>query len=559
MRINKKNLKWWQKTIVYEAYPSSFQDTDGDGIGNLKGITMHLDYLKSFGVGAIWLTPVYASPMKDNGYDISDYYAINPTYGSMEDMEELIAEAKKRGIRIVMDMVFNHTSDKNAWFTESASSRDNAKADWYIWRDAKEDGSAPNNWGGIFGGSVWTWCETRQQYYLHTFGDFQPDLNWENPEVRRALYDVANFWLDKGVGGFRLDAVTYIKKPKELADGPVNPFMGYASVHDMTANTEGILDFLHEFRSMAVEGHDIFAVGEANGVSSDELDKWVGEKGVFDMLFEFSHVNVQFDGPQNWCQTRPWKLTDLKKAFFDSQKATENTGWYPIFLENHDQPRSVNHFLPADAENQAAAKALGMLATTLRGTPFIYQGEELGMTNVQRQSIEDYDDVLSINQYEIALNKGFTKEEALACVMEYSRDNARTPMQWDASENAGFSAGRPWLGVNPNFKTVNAALQENDESSVLNWYRSLYRLREEYSLLIDGDFGELFSDSEEIFAYTRENDNQKAIILINFTGKNVSYDAQQVFDAQPALFSGKSCVAGSLEPYQAVCYIKDKG
>lgn len=329
-------LKWWQQTAVYQIYPRSFQDTTGSGEGDIAGVTRHLDYLKKLGVGAIWLTPVYPSPMVDNGYDISDYTAIDGRYGTIEDMDTLIAEGKKRDIRVVMDLVYNHTSDQHAWFQESKRSRTNDKADWYIWRDAKEDGSAPTNWRSIFGGSAWTWCEERQQYYLHTFAVEQPDLNWENPAVRQALYDAANFWIAKGVGGFRIDAIVYIKKPAVFTDGPVDGADGLSSIHKMIANTPGILDFLHEFRRKVFDGHDIFTVAEANGVTPADLPQWVGKDGAFSMLFEFSHVNLEFPDDEVWCRAEKWPLTKLKKALSDSQQATAANGWYPIFFENHD-------------------------------------------------------------------------------------------------------------------------------------------------------------------------------------------------------------------------------
>lgn len=560
-------MKWWQNTIVYELYPNSFKDSDGDGYGDLKGITSELDHLKSLGVGAIWLTPVYVSPMGDNGYDVADYYSINPRYGTMEDMDELVEEAKKREIRIVMDLVFNHTSNECEWFKESASSRDNDKSDWYIWADPKEDGSVPNNWRGVFGGSVWTYCETRGQYYLHTFGDFQPDVNWENPKVRNALYDIANFWINKGVGGFRLDAITYIKKPADMSDGPVDAPDNMVSVHSMTANTDGILDFLHEFKDQVQEGKDIFVVGEANGVPASELPLWVGENGVFDMIFEFSHVNVQFSGGEVWYNTKDWKLTELKKCFSDSQKATKDNGWYPVFLENHDQPRSINHFLPADADPVQGAKVLGMLMMTLRGTPFMYEGQEIGMTNIDWDNIEDYDDISSHNQFQMAKLNGLTTKQAMECVKRFSRDNSRTPMQWTDGENAGFTDGTPWLPVNSNYKTVNVASENENSGSVLCFYHQLKTLRDEHEVLKDGNYTELFQNSEKIFAYCRENAKEKIIILLNFTGEAVEVkmddlgiESQTGFrmllsncEGERASEVSKQTEKVNLYPYEAMC------
>ena len=549
-------LKWWQKTLVYELYPSSFLDTNGDGLGDLRGVIQKLDYLKDLGVGAIWLTPIYASPMGDNGYDVSDYYAINPLYGTMEDMDELLCEAKKRHIRIVMDLVVNHTSEECAWFKASSSSKDNPYSDWYIWRDAKPNGQEPNNWGGIFGGSAWTWCEARQQYYLHTFAPFQPDLNWENPAVRQAIYAIANFWLDKGVGGFRIDAVPYIKKPASFADGPVNEATGFAPIHRETANSPGILDFLHEFKHQVEDGKDIFTVGEANGVTADALPQWVGVNGVFDMIFEFNHLDVKFADGEVWYKTKNWHLTELKKLMSASQKQTATNGWYPIFLENHGQPRSVSSFLPQAKDKQLAAKALGMLLLTLRGTPFIYQGEELGMSNVTWTDIASFNDLSTKNQYQLALDNGLTPKQAIDVMQEHSRDNARTPMQWSAAPHAGFTTGKPWLEVNANYVAINAAKEQQDASSVLSWYKQLKELRAKHSVLINGSYEELLCESETIFAYKRTNEQESALIFINFTDKPQSYPLELVAGVQLALASLDAAEKGLLRPYEAVCWVQ---
>ena len=510
-------LKWWQKAIVYQVYPKSFQDTTGTGTGDIKGITSRLDYLKALGVGAVWLCPVYPSSNVDNGYDISDYTGINPAFGTMKDFDELIAEADKRGIKIVMDLVFNHTSDRHEWFLQSKQDRTNPKADWYIWRDAKPDGSVPTNWRGIFGGSAWEWCRERGQYYLHTFAKEQPDLNWENPDVRRALYDAANFWLDKGVGGFRIDAITYIKKPSEFLDGKPDGKEGTINIHLMTANTPGILDFLREFRREVFDGHDIFTVGEANGVSADELPDWVGANGVFNMLFEFSHVDLPLNESEIWCYPVKWTLRDLKHALSSSQHATARNGWCPVFFENHDQPRSVNHFFPEGADTQKAAKVLATVLLTLRGTPFIYQGQELGMSNVSWPDINTYDDISTKGQYAFALNEGFSPEEAMKFVHYFSRDNARTPMQWDNSPNAGFSTARSWLPVNENYITVNARTEEQNPDSVLSWYRRLAEFRRNHEELTAGDYREIMTDSEEVFAFERMLDGRRIITAANFS------------------------------------------
>ena len=548
-----KATHWWQNTAVYQIYPKSFNDTRGKGTGDLRGITEKLDYLKSLGAGALWLTPVYPSPMVDNGYDISDYCGIHPDFGTLADMEELIAEAKKRGMRIVMDLVYNHTSDQHPWFLESKKNRTNAKSDWYIWRDAKEDGSAPTNWRGIFGGSAWTYSEERGQYYLHTFAEAQPDLNWENPEVREALFAAANFWLAKGVGGFRIDAITYIKKPAVFTDGEPDAADGMTSVHDMTANTPGILDFLHEFRARVFDGHDIFTVGEANGVTPEELPLWVGENGVFSMLFEFSHVLVPYEGGECWHKALPWPLTKLKRALTASQHATAREGWFPIYFENHDRARSVNYFFPKGADKKLAAKVLASVLFTLRGTPFIYEGEELGMTNVAWDSIDAYDDISSHGQYALALEDGFSKEEALGFVHFNSRDNARTPMQWTAERHAGFTSGTPWLPVNENYRTLNAAAEEKDADSVLHFYRHLAKLRETIPALLDGVYEELLEENEQIYAFSRTLGKTCIKTAVNFSTKDA---------ALPAGFLRGTRLAGSyadapttsLRPLEAVIY-----
>ncbi|MBQ7221601.1 MAG: alpha,alpha-phosphotrehalase [Synergistaceae bacterium] len=545
--------KWWQTGAVYQVYPKSFQDTAGTGTGDIRGIISRLDYLAKLGVNAVWMTPVYPSPMIDNGYDISDYSGINPDFGTMSDFEELVSEAGKKGIKIVMDLVYNHSSNKHAWFLESKSSRDNPKADWYIWRDPKPDGTPPTNWRSIFGGSAWTYCEERGQYYLHTFAVEQPDLNWENPDVRRALYDSARFWLDKGVGGFRIDAITYIKKPAEFLDGTPDSKEGTVNVHTMTANQPGILDFLHEFKREVVDGRDIFTVGEANGVSPDELPLWVGKDGVFDMLFEFSHVTLPFGDAEIWCYPEEWTLTDLKRAISASQKATANNGWYPAFFENHDQPRSVNHFLPEGADPKKAAKVLGAVLLTMRGTPFIYQGQELGMTNRFWRDIDEINDVQTKGQYDLALKEGFTSEEAMKFIRYFTRDNARTPMQWTSGKNAGFTSGTPWLPVNENYTLINAESEEKDSDSVLNWYRKLLAFRKSSDVLIRGSWREVMSESEEVFGFVRELEGREVITLANFSDKAVKIP-EELVKRRMLLSSEREIDSSELSPLEARIY-----
>ena len=552
--ISLDDLKWWQKTIAYEVYPKSFLDTKGQGTGTIKGITQKLDYLESLGVGAIWITPCYKSPMVDNGYDVEDYRQIDPSFGTMDDMDELIAEADKHNIKIVMDLVFNHTSDQCAWFKESKKSKDNPCSDYYIWRDAKEDGSAPTNWRSIFGGSAWEWSDERQQYYLHTFAKQQPDVNWECPELRKELYAIANFWAAKGVGGFRIDAITYIKKPAVFADGPVDDADGMSAVHAATANTDGILDFLHEFKREVMDGTDMFAVGEANGVDASELDQWVGDNGVFDMLFEFSHMHVTQDPSEIWYRDVDWKLTDLKKPLAESQEATAANGWYPAFFENHDQPRSTSNLMFAEGSLDDRAKVLGAALLTTRGTPFVFQGEELGYDNAQWASIDDFDDIQTSGQYDIALKAGKTPAEALDCCVRRSRDNARTPMQWDATENAGFTGGTPWLMVHADYAQQNVALEEADESSPLNWYRTLAKLRRDNPVLVTGDWKSLLDEDEQVLAFERTSGDIRMVTLCNWSDEVATYDASIVCGLTPVAVSTSEAKIGELAPLQAVIY-----
>ncbi len=551
----RQDLAWWQKTIAYEIYPKSFYDTAAQGSGTIAGITAKLDYLASLGVGAIWITPCYKSPMVDNGYDVQDYRQIDPSFGTMADMDELIAKGNEKGVRVVMDLVFNHTSEQCAWFQESRKSRDNDYADWYIWRDARPDGSAPTNWRSIFGGSAWAWCEERQQYYLHTFAPQQPDLNWENPDVRRALIDIANFWADKGVGGFRIDAITYIKKPAEFVDGPADGEDGMYAVHAATANTPGILDFLHEFKAAVRDGRDIFLVGEANGVAADELGDWVGERGVFDMLFEFSHTKAVSCEDEVWCRPIQWKLTDLKRVLAESQANTADNGWYPIFFENHDQPRSTVNFFRCEGSTADKAKALGTVLLTLRGTPFVMQGQELGYANRVWKSLDEFDDLQTRSQYEFALTEGCTEAEALAGCNRFSRDNARTPMQWNDGKNAGFSeADATWMPIHDNYAQINVEAESADPNSPLSWYRKLAALRAERDELVAGSFEELMAEDEQVYAFRRQGEESAAVVLANLSDEPAAYDAALVAGMKLLVGTHGEAEAGSLRPLEAVVY-----
>lgn len=541
-------MEWWKKTIVYECYVKSFKDTTNNGIGDIQGIISKLDVLKKLGVGAIWLTPVFKSPMVDNGYDVSDYMDIDPSFGSMKDMEELISKAKEKDMKIILDLVFNHTSNQHPWFLESKKNKTNSKKDWYIWKDAKEDGSEPTNWRAIFGGSAWTYCKERNQYYLHTFADAQPDLNWANPEVRKAIIDITNFWIDKGVGGFRIDAITYIKKP-EYKDGPSDSFDGTSHIHPLTANTDGILDYLHEFRN-GLHPADIFMVGESNGVSAQELPAWVGMNGVFEMVFEFSHVDIQFQDGEIWYKPSAWTLKDLKNVLSQTQQNTKLEGWTPVFFENHDQPRSIDHFFPHGTDSIAEAKLLATILYTLRGTPFIYQGEELGLTNISLGDIDSYNDISSIAQYHNAMENGYSKEQAMAFVKEYSRDNARQPMCWDTSMHGGFTKGTPWLKERDDYHEFNVAMETKNKDSVLNCYYELAALRKEHPSLVEGTFEELCKDSNTIFAYERKCSKETTRIFTNWTNTSIELP-NEFIEGYECIFSTKE-FTGNLLPYEAI-------
>lgn len=515
------DIPWWKKTTVYEAYPRSFQSTTGGPTGDLRGVTRRLDHLQQLGVGAVWLTPVFVSPMADNGYDVANYLDIDPSFGTMEDMDQLIAKAADHGIKIVLDMVINHTSDQHPWFLDSRRSQTADKSDYYIWRDPAPDGGAPNNWESIFGGSAWTYVSERNQYYLHTFLPEQPDLNWENERVRAEMADVFNFWKDKGVGGFRIDAVTYIKKPEGLPSGEARA-NGMAPIHDETANTKGILEFLDELQSKTVAGTDVFLAGEANGVPASELNQWVGSNAAFDMLFTFPHVNL--DGhDDSWSNTHEWRLTDLKDALTQTQTNTAGDGWCPVFFENHDQPRCVNEYFAPGCDHTLAAKVIAHVQYGLRGTPFVYQGQEIGMQNVSWPSIEDYNDVQSKGRYQKCLDDGLTPEQALAAVHRFSRDNARTPMQWDDTANAGFTQGpATWLPVHDDYATHNIAAQAQDDKSVLSCFKRLAQLRSGNDVLVSGTYAEIDHDNQSVYSYLRELDGRRVLVMANFTNASAT-------------------------------------
>ncbi|MCM3054470.1 MULTISPECIES: alpha-glucosidase [Bacillaceae] len=505
--------KWWKESVVYQIYPRSFKDSNGDGIGDLQGVVEKLDYLKRLGIDVIWLCPIYKSPNDDNGYDISDYQDILDEFGTMEDFEKLLDEAHKQGIKVIMDLVINHTSDEHPWFIESRSSRENSKRDWYIWRDGK-DGKEPNNWKSIFEGSTWEYDEKTGQYYFHLFSKKQPDLNWENKEVRDTLKEMVCWWLDKGIDGFRIDAISHIKKQPGFPDMPNPDHLDYVDAMDYTRNVEGIDEWLSDFSKDTFKKYDIMTVGEANGVTIDDADRWVGEEnGYMNMIFQFEHLSL-------WDKEvkKPLDVVALKKILSKWQKGLENVGWNALFLENHDQPRSVSNIGNDRVYWKESAKMLGALYFFMQGTPFIYQGQEIGMTNVKFANIEDYDDISMRNFYKAERAKGRPHEEIMEVVWNRSRDNSRTPMQWNAGPMAGFTtAGKSWLGLNENYVYINVEQQENDPDSILNFYKQMIRIRKENELFMYGTYDLLYPEDPKLFVYTRTLGEKQAIIICNFS------------------------------------------
>ncbi|MGL4762835.1 MAG: glycoside hydrolase family 13 protein [Sarcina sp.] len=507
---------WWKEATGYQIYPRSFKDSNGDGIGDLKGITEKLDYIKELGIEVIWICPMYKSPNDDNGYDISDYQDIMSDFGNMDDFDQLMREVHKRGMKLIIDLVINHTSDEHPWFLESKSSKDNPKRDWYIWKEGKA-GEEPNNWESIFKGSAWKYDEKTEEYFLHLFTKRQPDLNWENKNVRAELYKTVNWWLDKGVDGFRVDAISHIKKEEGFVDMPNPNNEKYVSCFDKHMNVNGIHKFLDELKEETFSKYDIMTVGEANGVNSDEADLWVGrDKGKFNMLFQFEHLKL-------------WDYeNDLKfnvKAYKDVLTKWQNTlskdGWNALFIENHDIPRVVSTWGNDGEYREKCAKAFAMCYMMQRGTAFIYQGQELGMTNVKFDNIEDYDDVKGINIYKEKIKQGLSHKEAIKYIHAISRDNARTPMQWNSSENAGFTEGKPWIKVNPNFKEINVENELKDEDSILNFYKRLIKVKKESETLVYGDYKLILEEDKNIFAYTRVFGDIKYIIICNLSDMDI--------------------------------------
>ena len=512
--------KWWHEKIAYQIYPKSFNDGNGDGIGDLRGIIEKLDYLKELGIDIVWISPIYQSPFVDQGYDISDYYKIAPEFGTMEEFDELLAEAKKRGIEIVMDLVINHCSDQHEWFQKALADPYGEYADYFYFEKGR-NGGAPSNYRSYFGGSVWEPVPGTDLYYLHLFAKEQPDLNWNNPKMKEELFAMIRWWLEKGVAGFRIDAIINIKKDPNFPNFPADGPDGLASCTKMVEEVEGVGELLEELRQKAFDPYQAFTVAEVFNMREEELKEFVGENGHFSTMFDFS-AHLLTGGEHGWYDAKPVKFSEWKKTVIESQLEVQNVGFLANIIENHDEPRGASTYLPEYAVNPRGIKMLAAVNILLRGLPFLYQGQEIGMRNCPMDSIEDYDDINTKDQYRTALEAGCTEEEALDACIRYSRDNARTPMQWSHEKEAGFTTGKPWLKVNPNYTEINVEDQLNDEDSVLHFYKKLIALRKSEAYretLIFGRFVPAFDADEDVFAFYRESESGDRIFIAANFGK----------------------------------------
>ena len=549
--------RWWKESVVYQIYPRSFCDSNGDGIGDLNGITGKLDYLKELGVDVIWLSPVYKSPNDDNGYDISDYQAIMDEFGTMEDFDRMLATAHEKGIKIMMDLVVNHTSDEHKWFIESRKSTDNPYRDYYIWRPAKEDGSLPNNWGSCFSGPAWEYDKTTDMYFLHLFSKKQPDLNWDNPVVRQEVFDMMNWWLKKGVDGFRMDVISLISKEPGLPDKEPG-INGYATFN-VSANGPHVHEYLQEMRQKALNNADTITVGECSGVTLEEAKKYArSDEKALNMVFQFEHMDVDSDEKAGKWTTRKMDLRDLKKILTRWQKGLQDIAWNSLYWENHDQPRSVSRFgNDSDEYREISAKMLATCIHMMQGTPYVYQGEELGMTNCPFNTLDNFRDLESINAFHELTEQGkMTEEDMMAAIGYKGRDNARTPMQWDDSAYAGFSTANPWIMVNPNYTKINAKDQVNREDSVFKYYQKLIKLRHESELIVYGTYDLILDDDKDIYAYIRTLGDEKLIVYCNFSENTREVEIPEEFVNGKVLISNYSDAKANqkitLRPYEAI-------
>ena len=520
--------KWWHDKVAYQIYPKSFCDSNGDGIGDLKGIISKLDYLKALGIDILWLSPIYKSPFVDQGYDIADYYAIAEQFGTMEDFDELLAEAKKRSIGIIMDLVVNHCSDQHVWFQKALKDPEGEYGQCFYFRKGK-DGRAPSNYRSYFGGNCWEPVKGTDYYYFHMFAKEQPDLNWENPKVRESVYRMVNWWLDKGLAGFRIDAIINIKKDLAFPDLEPDGPDGLAACWKMVERVNGVGEMLEDLKEHTFAKRDAFTVGEVFNMKEDEMTEFIGDNGHFSTIFDFS-AHMLSDGKHGWYDAEPITFEAWRQALCDSQRRVQKVGFEANIIENHDEPRGVSRFLPSYARNAAGAKMLGTVSVLFRGMPFIYQGQEIGMQNAVWNSVEEFNDINTIDQYQTARKAGLSDAEALKVCSEMSRDNARTPMQWSDTENAGFTTGTPWLKVNEKYHAINVADQEKDPDSVLQYYRKLIALRKSEAyreLFTYGEFTQIYGKMDHIMAYTRTLDEKKVLVAANFGETKVVLSVQQ--------------------------------
>lgn len=542
--MTEKKQPWWKTAVVYQIYPKSFQDSNGDGIGDIQGIISRLDYLRELGVDALWISPMYCSPQDDNGYDISDYRNIDPMFGTMEDMEELIRESQKRDIRIVMDLVLNHTSDEHIWFQEAKKSKDNPYHDYYVWRDGKE-GELPNDMRAVFGGPAWEWVPQLGQYYFHQFSVKQPDLNWENPKVRREIYDMILWWMEKGIGGFRLDVIDQIAKEPDKK---------------ITNNGPRLHDFLRELSKETFQKGELLTVGEAWGANTQNAKLYSNPDGSeFSMVFQFEHMVMdQQEGKDKW-DLAPLPFVKLKKNLAKWQTRLYGCGWNSLFWDNHDLPRIVSRWGDDGECREMSAKMLATVLHGMQGTPYIYQGEELGMTNVRFEDISQYRDIEIFNMYKERMQQGYSKSEIWESIYAKGRDNARTPMQWNGSTHGGFTEGTPWIGVNPNYRQINAKAERENPNSVYHYYRRLIQLRKEYPVFVEGKFELLLEEDEQIFAYTRTNESCEMLVCANFSGQNVNCELLSEWrQAKQLIHNVQGKLGEELKPYEAVICIREK-
>ena len=533
------NRTWWKEAVIYQIYPRSFMDSNGDGIGDLKGITSRLDYLKDLGIDVIWLSPIYQSPNDDNGYDISDYQAIMEEFGTMEDFDELLREAHARKLQIVMDLVVNHTSDEHQWFVESRKSLDNLYRDYYIWREPKADGSAPNNWGASFGGPAWEYDPRTGMYYLHLFSKKQPDLNWDNPKVRDAVFDMMTWWCEKGIDGFRMDVICMISKTKEMPDGEVHDLYGDFSPYAL--HGPNVHNYLREMNDRVLSGYDLMTVGETPAVTPELAIQYAGEdRRELNMVFEFEHV--EGDGKYGKWTDEKVPLPRLKAIMSKWQTSLYGKAWNSLFWDNHDQPRAVSRFGDDRPQfREASAKMLATCLHMLQGSPYIYQGEELGMTNYPFESPEDFRDIESIQAYRDWVESGIlSHEEFWPCMLRKSRDNARTPMQWNDREQAGFTTGTPWIGVNPNYLTINAEKEQKDPDSVFSYYKKLIAMRKEHLIMVYGRYELLLPEDENLWVYTRTLENEKWLVVCSFSDCSIPFAIPQEFEGGQCMISNIS-------------------